>query len=207
VVYDPALTTSMPAQVTATSGLNAVAHCVEALYAPGGNPVSDLMAVEGIRLLATALPVAVVRPDDLPARVDALEAAYLAGWSLASAGTALHHTLCHVIGGTYHLGHGDLHSVLLPYVAAYNAPAAPDAMSAVARALGTPDGPAGLRHLAEELGAPTDLAALGLPHAAIDDVVARAITVVGDRNPRTPDATSLRRMLDDAYAGRPPGRY
>jgi maleylacetate reductase len=207
VVYDPELTFTMPPHVTATSGLNAVAHCVEALYAPGANPVTDVLAAEAIRLLAQSLPVAVTRPDDLPARVAALEAAYLGGWSLATAGSALHHTLCHVIGGTHHLRHGDLHAVLLPYVAAYNAPAAPDAMAAVARALGTPDAPAGLRHLAEELDAPTDLAALGLPQAALDDAVARAITAVGTRNPRTPDAASLRRMLDDAYAGRPPGRY
>lgn len=207
VVYDPALTFTMPPHVTATSGLNAVAHSVEALYARGANPVTDLLAPEAIRLLARALPVAVTSPDDLAARVDALAAAYLAGWSLAAAGGALHHTLCHVIGGTHHLGHGDVHAVLLPYVAAYNAPAAPDAMAAVARALGTPDAPAGLRDLAEKLDAPTGLAALGLPRAALDDVVARAITAVGDRNPRTPDAGSLRRMLDDAYAGRPPGRY
>jgi maleylacetate reductase len=207
VVYDPALTFSLPPNVTATSGLNAVAHCVEALYAPGANPVSDLLAVEAIRLLATALPGAVGHPDELPARSGALHAAYLAGWSLATAGSALHHTLCHVIGGTYAVGHGQLHSALLPYVAAYNAPAAPDAMDAVARALGTPDGPAGLRRLAEQLGAPTDLSSLALPHSALDDVVGRAITAVGSRNPRTPDAASLRRMLDDAYAGRPPGRY
>lgn len=207
VVYDPGLTTSMPPHVTATSGLNAVAHCVEALYSPGANPVTDLLAGEAIRLLAQALPVAVDRPEDLPARSDALEAAYLAGWSTATAGTALHHTLCHVIGGTYAVGHGALHAALLPYVAAYNADAAPDALAAVALALGSSDAPAGLRGLAGQLGAPTDLGSLGLPDAALDDVVARAITAVGARNPRTVDAMSLRRMLDDAYAGRPPGRY
>ncbi|HSE09612.1 MAG TPA: maleylacetate reductase [Nocardioidaceae bacterium] len=207
VVYDPALTTSMPATVTATSGLNAVAHSVEALYSPGANPLTDLFATESIRLLAGALPVAVTRPDDLSARVDALQAAYLAGWSTATAGTALHHTLCHVIGGTHHLGHSELHAVLLPYVAGYNAPAAPEAMVTVAAALGTSDAPGGLRRLAERLEAPTALAALGLPHSALDDIVARAITAVGERNPRAPDATSLRWMLEDAYAGRPPGHY
>jgi maleylacetate reductase len=206
-VYDPALTVSMPRELTATSGLNALAHAVEALYAPGANPVTDLLAREAIRLLGAALPVAVDRGDDLPARTDALYAAYLAGWSMATAGTALHHTLCHVIGGTYAVDHGALHAVLLPYVAAYNAPAASDAMAAVAGALGTSDGPTALRRLAEELGAPTDLASLGLPEAALDDAVARAITAVGRRNPRTPDPASLRRMLDDAYAGRPPGHY
>jgi alcohol dehydrogenase class IV len=207
VVYDPALTLSMPREVTATSGLNALAHAVEALYAPGANPVTGLLAREAVRLLGAALPVAVARGDDLPARTDALYATYLAGWSMAIAGTALHHALCHVIGGTYAVDHGALHAVLLPYVAAYNAPAAPDAMAAVAHALGTSDAPAALRSLAEELDAPTDLASLGLPEPALDDAVARAITAVGPRNPRTADRASLRRMLDDAYAGRPPGQY
>ncbi len=207
VVYDPELTFTMPQRVTAASGLNALAHCVEALYARGANPVTDLFAREGIRLLALALPVAVARPGDLPARTAALYAAYLAGWSMATAGTALHHTLCHVLGGTYALGHAEVHSVLLPYVASYNAAAAPDAMAAVAQALGTSDAPVGLRRLAETLGAPTDLASLGLPSSALDDAVRRAVPAVGSRNPRTVDARSLRRLLDDAYAGKPPGRY
>jgi alcohol dehydrogenase class IV len=111
-----------------------------------------------------------------------------------------------VIGGTHAVGHGELHAVLLPYVAAYNADAT-DAMAAVAEALGTTDAPIGLRHLAEELGAPTDLASIGVPEAALDDVVARAVDAVGDRNPRPLDAAALRRMLADAHAGRPPGRY
>lgn len=207
VVYDPALTLPLPRQVTITSGLNAMAHCVEALYAPGANPVTTLLAREGISLLGRALPVAATRPADLPARTDALRAAYLAGWSLTTAGTALHHTLCHVIGGTHGIDHGALHAALLPYVAAYNAPFAPEAMSVVADALGTSDGPAALRRLAEDLGAPTDLASLGLPESALEEAVGRAITAVGGRNPRPVDPASLRRMLDDACAGRPPGEY
>ncbi len=207
VVYDPALTVSMPRQVTATSGLNALAHGVEALYAPGANPVTGLLAREAIDILARALPVAAARPDLLQARADALYAAYLAGWSIATAGTALHHTLCHVIGGTHAVGHGELHAVLLPYVVAYNAPAIPGSIAVVADALGTPDGPAGLRRLAEELGAPTDLASLGLPEHALNDAVERAVAAVRNRNPRPVEPASLRRMLDDAYAGRPPGQY
>ena len=207
VVYDPALTASMPRQVTATSGLNALAHGVEALYAPGANPVTGLLAREAIDILARALPVAATRTDNLQARADALYAAYLAGWSIATAGTALHHTLCHVIGGTHAVGHGALHAVLLPYVVAYNAPAIPDSTAVVADALGTTDGPAGLRRLAEELGAPTSLASLGLPEHALDDAVERTVVAVRNRNPRPVEPASLRRMLDDAYAGRPPGHY
>ena len=207
VVYDPVLTTSMPAHVTATSGLNAVAHAAEAMWARAAEPVADLFASEALRLLASSLPAAVRAPGDVLARTNALYAAYLAGSALAAAGTALHHTLCHVIGGEHRLGHGDLHAVLLPYVAAYNAPAAPAAMGRIAAALGTTDTPSGLRALAEVLGAPTSLAGLGLPRQALDDAVERTVVALGDRNPRPTDARSLRHMLDDAYVGSPPHSY
>lgn len=208
VVGDPLLTTTMPARLTATSGMNAVAHAVEALYAPGANPVTDVLAMESIRRLATALPAAVASLSDVSARAAALLGSYLAGWSMEQAGTALHHTLCHVIGGRYRVDHAEVHAVLLPYVAAYNAPAAPEALSAVARTLGTgPDAARALRALAERIGAPTDLASVGLQAGALDDVVERALVAVGDRNPRRPDAPSLRRLVDDAFAGRPPGTY
>jgi alcohol dehydrogenase class IV len=136
-----------------------------------------------------------------------LVAAYLAGSSMEGAGTALHHILCHAIGGTYRVDHAEVHAVLLPYVAAYNSPAAPQALGRVARALDEPDAPQGLRALAERLRVPTDLASVGLPESALDDVLERALVAVGDRNPRRPDAPSLRRLLDDAFAGRPPGTY
>jgi maleylacetate reductase len=113
--------------------------------------------------------------------------------------------LCHAIAGTHRLGHGEVHSVLLPYVAAYNAAAAPAALSRVAAALGTTDAPFGLRALAEALGAPTGLASLGLPRPALDDLVDETLVALGDRNPRRADPASLRHMLDDAYAGIPPG--
>jgi maleylacetate reductase len=207
VVYDPLLTMQMPATLTADSGMNALAHCVEALYAPGANPVTTLLAEEGIRRLVEALPIAVETPGDLAARSDALYAAYLAGTSMEQAGTALHHTLCHTIGGTYRVDHGAVHAVLLPYSAAYNAAVAPEALGLVARALGTTDAAKGLRDLAERLRAPTNLASLGVPADALDEVAERAVVAVGDRNPRRPDVPSLRRLLDDAYAGRPPGTY
>jgi len=207
VVYDPALTTGMPRRLTATSGLNALAHCVEALYAPGANPVTDVLAQEGIRRLSGALRVAVDSPADLTARGEALVGAYLAGLSMEQAGTALHHTLCHMIGGSYRVDHGDVHAVLLPYIAAYNSAAAPDALGRAARALGAEDASVGLRALAERLDAPTDLASLGLPADALTEVAERAVSAVGERNPREPDVPSLGRLLDDAYAGRRPGSY
>jgi alcohol dehydrogenase class IV len=207
VVYDPALTTGMPRRLTASSGLNALAHCVEALYGPRANPVADGLAQQAIRTLAAALPVAAGAPDDLAARGQALVGAYLAGLSMELAGTALHHTLCHVIGGTHRVDHGDLHAALLPYVTAYNTSAAPGALSLVARTLDADDAAAGLRRLAEALGAPTDLASIGVPAEALDEIAERTVTAVGERNPRLPDVPSLRRLLDDAHAGRPPGSY
>lgn len=216
VVYDPELTTGMPQRLTATSGLNAMAHCVEAMYAPGANPVTEALALEGIRRLAAALPVAVDSPGDLTARGGALVGAYLAGLSMEQAGTALHHVLCHVIGGDYRVDHGDVHAVLLPYVAAYNSAAASGALGLVASTLGgsadaarggSADAASALRGLAERLGAPTDLASIGVPQDALGSVAERAVGAVGERNPRRPDAPSLRRLLDDAYAGRLPGTY
>ena len=206
VVYDPALTVDLPAAVTASSGFNALAHCVEALYAPGTNPVVQLLAAEGIRSLAGALPAAVERPDDLDARGGTLYGAYLAGAALAVAGTALHHKLCHVLGGTYGLVHGDVNAVVLPHVVAYNAAAAPDAVATVAARLGAERGQAApaLRALAERLGAPTSLAALGMPADGLDLAAERAVAETGATNPRPPDVTSLRALLQRAYDGAPP---
>ena len=185
-----------------------MAHCVEALYAPGANPVTEALALEGVRRLAAALPVAVDSPGDLAARGGALVGAYLAGLSMEQAGTALHHVLCHVIGGDYRVDHGDVHAVLLPYVAAYNSAAATGSLGLVASALGgSADAASPLRGLAERLGAPVDLASIGVPQDALGPVAERAVGAVGERNPRHPDAPSLRRLLDDAYAGLPPGTY
>jgi maleylacetate reductase len=204
VIYDPELTIGLPPQVTGGSGLNALAHCVEALYAPAANPVTSLVAEEGIRVLARSLPTAVAQPARPDARYDALYGAYLAGMALAVAGTALHHRLGHVLGGTFGLVHHDVNAVLLPYVAAYNAPAASDAMERVARALGGRDAPAALRGLAVEIGAATSLASIGMPADGLELAAERAVAAVGDTNPRPVDVRGLRRLLDDAYEGREP---
>jgi maleylacetate reductase len=206
VVYDPVLTVGMPPAITASSGFNALAHCVEGLYGPGANPIVGLQAVEGVRALAGALPEAVDHPDDLDARGRALYGAYLAGAVLAVAGTALHHKLCHVLGGTFGLVHGDVNAVVLPHVVAYNAAAAPEAMAAVAGALGAAPGEeaAALRTLAERIGAPTSLAAIGMPASGLDAAAARAVADTGTTNPRPPDVASLRALLQRAFDGAPP---
>jgi maleylacetate reductase len=177
VVYDPALTVSMPAEFTAASGMNALAHAVESLYAPDSTSQSSEVAEEAIRALAHGLPRAVRQPDDLAARTETLRGAWLAGWALGSTTMGLHHKLAHVLGGTYHLPHAAVHSVLLPHVAAFNAPAAPGPFGRAARALDL-SGPdavgSGLFELATRLNAPTSLADLGLEQNAVE-VVAKIV--------------------------------
>jgi alcohol dehydrogenase class IV len=142
VIYDPALTVDLPAAVSGPSGINALAHCVEALYAPDGNPIVSLMAEEGARALAESLPVVVKEPANLGARSRALYGAWLGGSSLGAASTGLHHKLCHTLGGTYNLPHAEVHAVIMPHATRYNALAAPDAMMRLARSLGVADGKA-----------------------------------------------------------------
>ena len=120
VVYDPELTTSLPGSITGPSAMNAMAHCVEAFYAPEANPITSLMAEEGIRALSRGVPVAVERPEDLDGRSETLYGAYLAGAALAATSAGLHHKICHVLGGAYDLPHAALHAVVLPYAVAFN---------------------------------------------------------------------------------------
>jgi maleylacetate reductase len=204
VLYDPELTVDLSPYATGTTGFNALAHCVEALYASGTNPIARLHAQEGIRLLADALPDAVAHPGDRSARGRALLGAYLAGSAFASAGSALHHKLCHVLGGTFGLVHGEVNAVLLPYVVAYNRYAAPEAMRRTARALHATDPVDALRSLAVALALPISLAEIGMPHEGLGAAAERAAVAVGTANPRAVDLPSLRQLLDDAYHGRDP---
>jgi len=205
VIYDPELTVSLPPEVSGPSGFNALAHCVEALYTPATNPVIGLMAEDGIRSLARALPVVVDDPADVSARTEALYGAYLAGAALAVAGTALHHKMCHVLGGTFGLVHGDVNAVLLPHVVAFNLAAVPDVIARVAAALGRGnvphEAPAALADLAARIGAPTSLAAIGMPADGLDEAAERAAAETGWSNPRPVDVAVLRQLLQAAYEG------
>jgi alcohol dehydrogenase class IV len=204
VLYDPLLTVSLPATVSGPSGINAVAHCVEALYAPDGNPIVSLMAEEGIRALAESLPVVVREPGDLTSRTQALYGAWLAGSSLAAASMGLHHKLCHVLGGRYNLPHAEVHTVILPHAAAYNASAAPEAMRHIAAALLAEDAPGGLFDLAESVGAKIALKDIGMRAEDLDeaaDLAARDPYA----NPAPITREGVRGLLDDAYHGRRPG--
>ncbi|MGQ0618081.1 MAG: maleylacetate reductase [Acidimicrobiia bacterium] len=206
VVYDPALTIGLSAAVTAQSGFNALAHCVEALYAPGADPVLEVLALEGARALATSLPDVVLHPDDVGLRGDALYGAYLAGLALG-AGTALHHKVCHVLGGSYGLVHGAVNAVILPHATAYNVPVAGPALSRLAAVLGGPAdaaaAPGLLAALAIVLAAPRTLAEIGMPADGLDRAAELAVAQVGDSNPRPIDVAAMRSLLQRAYDGRP----
>lgn len=203
VIYDPALTVGLPVALSLTSGMNAIAHAVEGLYAQDANPIMSMMAEEGIRALAQGLPRVVKNPADLEARGACLYGAWLCGAVLGSVGMALHHKLCHTLGGTWNLPHAQTHTVVLPHAAAYNASAAPEAMARVARALGAPSAPQGLYDLAKGLGAPVALKDLGMQEEALDRA-AELATQSPYWNPRPVQQAGIRRLLDDAFHGRRP---
>jgi maleylacetate reductase len=203
VVYDAELTLTLPPRIAGPSGMNALAHCVEALYGPGANPVISLIALEGIRALHRSLPAVCAEPGDLGSRTDAQYGAYLAGVTLASGGTALHHKTCHVLGGMFGLNHGDMNAVVLGHALAYTAPAIPEVMADVGAALGTGEPAGALHDLAAAIGAPTSLEAIGMPEHGIDEA-AKRVVVDAAANPRPPELDGIRQMLDDAWHGRRP---
>lgn len=204
VVYDPELTVSLPSDLTAVSGLNALAHCVEAFWAAGANPASAALAEGGIRALADGLPGAVADGADLAARTDALVGAWLAGSAFATAGGGLHHKICHVLGGAYDLPHAATHAIVLPHVLAFNAPAAPQAAARIAAALGSDDAVAGLVALAARVGAPTALRDVGLREDQIDEAADLAATKVPADNPRPASREDVAALLRAAWQGAPP---
>jgi maleylacetate reductase len=197
VIYDPDLLDTLPDNFAATSGMNAIAHAVEGLYAIDRNPVVSLMAEEGIRALATALPRGKAGHDE------ALYGAWLCGTVLGSAAMALHHKLCHVLGGTFDLPHAETHTVILPHATAYNSSGSEDAMMRIARALGTQSAAQGLYDLAKKLGAPLALRDIGMPESGLDKAADIAVANPYP-NPRPLVREAIRKLLDDAYHGRRP---
>jgi len=200
VIYDVDFTLTLPPRLTVTSGTNAIAHAVEALYAQDRNPVISMMAEQAIASLGRALPAIVANPQDRDARADALYGAWLCGVCLGSVGMALHHKLCHVIGGSFNLPHADTHTVILPYAMAYNAKAAPEADQAVARALGGRNGTQALVDLATKLDSPNSLKSIGMKESDID----RAADLAVQNpywNPRPIERGPIRDLIADAWAG------
>ncbi len=200
VIYDPELTLGLPAATSAASGMNAMAHCAEALYAKNTNPIVQLMAEEGMRALAASLPLIVKDPGDLEARGEALYGAWLAGVSLAAGGMALHHKLCHTLGGTWNLPHAETHSIVLPHALRYNAQAAPEAMARMARALGVKDAPSGVHDLEKKLGLKMRLADLGLQEADLEKA-AKLATDAPYPNPAPLTYDGVLALLRNAFAG------
>jgi alcohol dehydrogenase class IV len=200
VIYDPMLTVSLPPQVSGPSGMNAMAHCVEALYAHDGNPIVTLMAAEGIRALARSLPVVVKQPDNLDARSDALYGAWLAGLVLGQAAIGIHHKLCHTLGGTFNLPHAEVHTVVLPHATAYNRDFAPDAMRIAADALGAKDAAQGIFDLIGTIGAPRALKDIGMPAEGLERA-AELATQNRYPNPRPIEIGPIRELLRNAFEG------
>src|SRR5260221_11234985 len=203
VIYDVDLTMTIPPGLSATSGINAIAHAVEALYARERNPVISLMAQEGIGTLARALPGIRAQPDDKIARNDALYGAWLCGICLGAVSMALHHKLCHTLGGLFNLPHAETHTVILPYALAYNAPATPDAVARLATALGGSDPVLGLHQLARRLGTPRSLREIGMPERGIDQAAELAVKNPY-WNPRPIEQDAIRDLIARAWRGEAP---
>jgi alcohol dehydrogenase class IV len=203
VIYDVELTMSLPPALSVTSGMNAIAHAVEARYARERNPVISLLAAEGTRALIGALPRIVANPKDRDARSDALFGAWACGTCLGNVGMALHHKICHVLGGTFDLPHAETHTVILPHAVAYNEAAVGGLLDPIAQALGSKTAASGLYDLEAKLGAPRSLAAIGMP----PDGLAKAADEIASSpywNPRPVERDGVLRLLEDAFAGRRP---
>lgn len=212
VVYDAALTTGLPVPLSVASGLNALAHCVDSLWAPRADPINAALAAEGVRALAGGLTRIVAEPQDIEGRETALYGAYLSAVSFASAGSGLHHKICHVLGGTFNLPHAETHATVLPYVLAFNAPGAPEAARRLAASLSAGlnnDTPAQdaltlLNELRTRLGAPTALRDYGFTAGDIPEAVRRIVAAAPESNPVAVTAENITALLQAALDGAVP---
>nr|CDU26675.1 maleylacetate reductase 2 [Rhodococcus opacus] len=203
VIYDAELTVSLPVPMSVASGLNALAHCVDSMWGPRADPIDRVLAQEGIRALRVGLPQR-DRPDSLGGREHVLYAAHLSAVAFSSAGSGLHHKICHVLGGAYDLPHAQTHATVLPYVLAFNAPAAPEAEQRIASALGSVGAIIGLQKLRDQLDAPKALRDYGFAESDIDGAVDAILPAVPVNNPRPVTAEDLRRVLHAAWQGTDP---
>jgi maleylacetate reductase len=203
VVYDPELTLTLPAELSITSAMNALAHAVEGLYAPDTSPIVSLMAEEGARAIIQALPRLAADAEDRAARSMALYGSWLCGAVLGATTMSLHHKLCHVLGGTFDLPHAKVHTILLPHVVAFNAPASEAMRGALERILATADPAGALWELVRSLGAPTALADIGMDERELPKVV-DAVISAPYANPRPANADDLQSLLTRAQRGKRP---
>ncbi|MDP1821409.1 MAG: iron-containing alcohol dehydrogenase family protein [Acidimicrobiales bacterium] len=169
-VYDPVLTLSTPPAVSAETGMNALAHCVEAAWSRARTPEAEAIALAGIVAIAAALPEVVARPDDLEARSAMFSGACLAGRCLQNAGMGVHHGLAQLVGGRTGIPHGLANAVLLAHAVRFNAPAVPEAVARIAAALGADDAAAGVDRLRDGLGLPGRLSEAGVDDGELEAV-------------------------------------
>jgi alcohol dehydrogenase class IV len=203
VIYDPELTLSLPVRMSVTSGINALAHAAEGLYAVDRNPIMDLMAKEGIAAMGRALPAIKKEATDIAARSDALYGAWLCGTVLGNLGMALHHKLCHTLGGSFNLPHAETHTIVLPHALAYNAAAAPQAMQAIAQALQGRSAAQAVFDLAQNNGAPVALRDIGMKASDLDQACDIAMQNQYP-NPRPLERAAIRQLLQQAFDGQRP---
>lgn len=203
VIYDVDLTMTLPPGMSGVSGMNAIAHAVEAMYARDANPIITMIAAEAIGALAGALPAIARDPQDPEARSGALYGAWLCGTCLGAVGMALHHKLCHTLGGSFDLPHAETHTIILPHALAYNAPAIPEVMARLRQVLNSDDPALRLYQIAQDIGAPLGLKDIGMPR----DGIARAVSLAMSNtywNPRPLEAEALEALITRAWEGRPP---
>ena len=201
VIYDAALSLSLPRELSVASGLNAMAHCIDSLWGPRADPINAALAAEGIRALADGLPAITDNPAGIDGREQALYGTYLSAVAFASAGSGLHHKICHVLGGRWNMPHAQTHATVLPYVLAFNASAAPEAESRIAAAFGSSTALEGLNALRTRLDAPQALKDYGFEAADIPEAVSLILPVVPANNPRTVTGENLTELLTAAHQG------
>jgi maleylacetate reductase len=202
VIYDASLTLSLPVNLSVASGLNALAHCVDSMWAPRADPINQALAAEGIRALNQALPLIKDDPSSIQGREQALYGAYLSAVAFASAGSGMHHKICHVLGGAYNMPHAQTHAIVLPYVLAFNTPYAE---ARIAGAFGAVDAVSGLNALCDTLDAPKALKDHGLAEESIPEAVRLILPAIPGSNPRPVTAPDLEELLRSAWAGSTPG--
>lgn len=201
VIYDAALTLTMPREISIASGFNALAHCIDALWAPRANPINAALATAGIGALAGGLRAVSSNPSELTGREQTLIGAYLSAAAFSSAGSGMHHKICHVLGGAFGMPHAYTHAAVLPHVLAFNAIAATDAESQIAKALGASTAVDGLAQLQAAVEAPTALKDFGLTAADIPRAARLILPTIPANNPRQVTEGDLVRLLTDAYVG------
>ncbi|WP_428929077.1 maleylacetate reductase [Marinibacterium sp. SX1] len=203
ILYDAELVATLPVDMTVTSALNAMAHAAEGLYARDRSPISSLMAVEGLRAFRDALPGVLQAPGDLAARGETLYGAWLCGTVLGQVGMALHHKLCHTLGGSFDLPHAQTHAIMLPHAIAFNARAVPELLAPLGALFDGADPGTGLWDFAGRMGAPLALRDLGLAEADLDRAADLAVANPY-WNPRPVTREAIRALLQNAWDGAPP---